>query len=324
MRTWKIVLVLAIAAGTAFGQIGHHNLVASYPLRTNALDETGKNGPITLNNAPFSGGGVYSNGIYIYNWVPDFCLIETPQLNGLDFGLFAISVEFKVSEKPPFLYWPVFVGGKYSRWIGYNLSTDGTVALLYNNDKIVSSKLKYSLNVWHTATIIYNKSTQSCLFFLDFRPAGSARFALAELGDKTISNTNFSNAQVFKGWMRDLKVYSAPNLARLLVLLMERAGPHRGCDNMSRESGLVAPSLSASPNPFNPTTIISYELPDAAEVTLKVYDMVGREVTTLVNERMEAGVHDVKFDGASLASGAYLYRLQAADFVLTKRLMLVK
>jgi hypothetical protein len=207
MRIWKIVLALSMAAGTALGQIGEHTLVASYPLTTDSLDETGKNGPITLDNAPFADGGVFSNGIYIYAWVPDFCLIETPQLNALDFGLFAISVEFKVSARPPSSPWPVFVGGKHSRWIGYNLSSDGTVALLYNNDKSISSTQEFSLNVWHTATIVYSMATESCWFYLDSQLAGTATFALIELGDKTISNTNFSNGMVFHGWMRNLKVY---------------------------------------------------------------------------------------------------------------------
>jgi hypothetical protein len=59
-------------------------------------------------------------------------------------------------------------------------------------------------------------------------------------------------------------------------------------------------------------------------VTLAVYDVLGREVTVLVNDRRDAGVHEVQFDGANLASGVYLYRLSAGDFVQTKRLMLLK
>jgi N-acetylneuraminic acid mutarotase len=64
------------------------------------------------------------------------------------------------------------------------------------------------------------------------------------------------------------------------------------------------------PNPFNPTTVVSYQLPVASDVRLAVYDMLGREVSVLVNERKEAGVHEVKFDGTSLASGVYFYRIE--------------
>ena len=78
------------------------------------------------------------------------------------------------------------------------------------------------------------------------------------------------------------------------------------------------------PNPFNPSTTIKYELPRASQVTLTVYDVLGRQVSALVNERMDAGVHEVRFDGASLASGVYFYRLQAGDFVQAKKLVILK
>lgn len=68
------------------------------------------------------------------------------------------------------------------------------------------------------------------------------------------------------------------------------------------------------PNPFNPTTQITYQLPASQKVTLQVYDMLGREVSTLVdNQRMTAGSHTVNFDGNGLASGIYIYRLRLAD-----------
>jgi hypothetical protein len=78
------------------------------------------------------------------------------------------------------------------------------------------------------------------------------------------------------------------------------------------------------PNPFNPTTVVSFQLPVAGNVTLVVYDMVGREVSVLVDERKDAGVYEVRFDGSNLASGVYFYRLHAGNFVATKRLLLLK
>ena len=78
------------------------------------------------------------------------------------------------------------------------------------------------------------------------------------------------------------------------------------------------------PNPFNPSTIISYQLPVANDVRLDVFDMLGRRVATLVNSRMDAGTHEVQFDAANLASGVYMYRLQAGSFTQTKRLTLIK
>ena len=78
------------------------------------------------------------------------------------------------------------------------------------------------------------------------------------------------------------------------------------------------------PNPFNPTTVIRYELSGANEVRLDVFNVIGQHVATLVESRQEAGSYTFDFDGSNLASGLYLYRLQAGETVQTKRMMLVK
>jgi M6 family metalloprotease-like protein len=78
------------------------------------------------------------------------------------------------------------------------------------------------------------------------------------------------------------------------------------------------------PNPFNPSTTIRYELPHASPVSLKVFNSLGQEVATLVNEAKPAGVFSVQFDAGSLASGLYFYRLQAGNFVETRKMLVVK
>ncbi len=78
------------------------------------------------------------------------------------------------------------------------------------------------------------------------------------------------------------------------------------------------------PNPFNPTATIKYELPNAARVNLKVFDMLGQEMKTLVDGFKSAGKYDVQFNGEGLASGVYFYRLQADDYVNTKKMILLK
>jgi hypothetical protein len=78
------------------------------------------------------------------------------------------------------------------------------------------------------------------------------------------------------------------------------------------------------PNPFNPTTVIRYELPEAEMVSLKVYDMMGREVAILANGRIDAGIHRVKFSATNLASGVYLYTLRSKNYSVTKKLLLVR
>jgi len=83
-------------------------------------------------------------------------------------------------------------------------------------------------------------------------------------------------------------------------------------------------SISCYPNPFNPTTTISYTLPTDELVMLKVYDILGREVTTLVNEVKQAGTYSVSFDASNLASGIYFYTISAGKFHLTKKMLLLR
>jgi hypothetical protein len=78
------------------------------------------------------------------------------------------------------------------------------------------------------------------------------------------------------------------------------------------------------PNPFNPTTTIRYALPARAHVTLFVFNTLGQQVATLVNDAQDSGYHDVRFDGSGLASGVYFYRLQAGRYVDTKKFVMLK
>ena len=78
------------------------------------------------------------------------------------------------------------------------------------------------------------------------------------------------------------------------------------------------------PNPFNPVTKINYELPNDSKVSIKVFDMLGREVATLLDEFKTAGYHTVDFDGSSLSSGMYFYRIKTNEFEAIKKMLLIK
>ena len=78
------------------------------------------------------------------------------------------------------------------------------------------------------------------------------------------------------------------------------------------------------PNPFNPTTTIKYQIPELSFVTIKVYDVLGNEVATLINEEKPAGSYTVDFNGHEIPSGIYFYRLESGPFTQTKKLILLK
>ena len=78
------------------------------------------------------------------------------------------------------------------------------------------------------------------------------------------------------------------------------------------------------PNPFNPATQIKYSIAKAGIVTLKVYDILGRQVADLVNKYQEAGKYTVDFNASRLASGVYIYRIESSSFTNVKKMMLIK
>jgi hypothetical protein len=87
------------------------------------------------------------------------------------------------------------------------------------------------------------------------------------------------------------------------------------------------------PNPFNPSTTIKFGIANSENgkvktengfVILKIFDILGREIETLVNEKLQPGTYEVKFDGSKLASGIYFYKLISKDFVETKKMLMIK
>jgi hypothetical protein len=90
------------------------------------------------------------------------------------------------------------------------------------------------------------------------------------------------------------------------------------------ELPMTAELFQNYPNPFNPVTTISFDIPNTSDVSVKIYDLMGREVSTLVSRTLSAGHHEVRWDARENASGLYLYRLMAGSFVTSKTLTLLK
>jgi Secretion system C-terminal sorting domain len=78
------------------------------------------------------------------------------------------------------------------------------------------------------------------------------------------------------------------------------------------------------PNPFNPTTVITYSIPTSSNVMVKVYNVLGKLITTLVNENQEAGIYKVNFDAQGLSNGIYFYKIQAGNYSAVKKMLLLK
>jgi hypothetical protein len=123
------------------------------------------------------------------------------------------------------------------------------------------------------------------------------------------------------------KMYVSEHSGRVVVLNISSILAKSGESNESEQTVSIPDDFVLEqnyPNPFNPSTKISYQLPISSSMTLKVYDLMGREVATLVDEYKEAGSYEVKFDASHLSSGIYLYKLNAGEYTSTKKLMLLK
>jgi hypothetical protein len=138
---------------------------------------------------------------------------------------------------------------------------------------------------------------------------GTGRKVLAQVGNAAVGRSSGSGKVVLSGFL--------PGAVHLSGGAVGVEEPEPG---IPEEFGLS----QNYPNPFNPATKISFSLPKAGNVTLVVYDILGREVATIVNEFTTAGNHTIDFNASNLSSGVYLYKIQAGDFTETKKMMLIK
>jgi hypothetical protein len=129
-------------------------------------------------------------------------------------------------------------------------------------------------------------------------------------------------------------LYAALANGAVVALPVLASGATQTIDELTSEQKLYFQEQSSAPkefslaqnypNPFNPTTVINYEQPENGFVTLKIYDILGKEITTLVNEFREAGSYNVEFNASKLSSGLYFYKLQTGSFVSTKKMVLTR
>jgi hypothetical protein len=118
--------------------------------------------------------------------------------------------------------------------------------------------------------------------------------------------------------------FESPGKSVQMILIEGGNNYITSVDNSTKEIPRSYNLYQNYPNPFNPSTSISYQLPASVFVTLKVYDVLGREIDVLVNEHQSVGDHSVQFNGVNLPSGVYFYRLQAGTYSAVNKFMLVK
>ena len=175
--------------------------------------------------------------------------------------------------------------------------------------------------VWVTASV---DDTTGLFYFAEIEsPDGTPvdSIVLNHVGSGVFTNYSIVPSGT-NNYFVDLKL----RLQDTLTFEMDNIGTFTTITSVSDESGIPRGYYLEQnyPNPFNPSTVIRYSLPVTSYITLKVYSLLGQQVATLVNEEMKPGSHEVTWDASGMASGVYLYRLTAANFVETKKLVLMR
>ena len=144
-------------------------------------------------------------------------------------------------------------------------------------------------------------------------------------GTLTVQGNNFSGTFTPTTVVQNAKWIMASKDSKPYQGFYVKGNPVTDIENESNTTNIVSFRLSQNyPNPFNPTTMIQYSIPKTSMVSIKVYDILGRQVETLVNGQKVAGNYSVQFNGSNLSSGIYFYRIESGDFVQTKKLVLLK
>lgn len=186
-----------------------------------------------------------------------------------------------------------------------------------------------SSNFGNNWTIVNNGLSNGNV--ISFTTSGTNIFA----GTAETSGGVFLSTNDGASWLNKSQgLYNMPNINALLVIngyIFAGTGHQsiwrRSMDDILGLNNIIPPSFSLLqnyPNPFNPQTVIKFNLPVRSEVLLIVYDIRGREVQTLVNGKLKAGIYKINFNRSSLSSGIYFYKIKANEFSETKRMIILK
>ena len=209
----------------------------------------------------------------------------------------------------------------------WQLNNEPDVFVKTYNAYQVERRIKFLDNPWGPWTVVYSPGGSISQFIdSEVQGAGSGESYFAEYRMRALDNNNHYSA------------YSSTVMIEFLKFIHNSPGNNgSNATNKVNNSGSAALSYNYElsqnyPNPFNPTTTISYSIKNAGEVSLKVYDMLGTEVASFVNENQEAGNYSITFNaaelpsrsGSALTSGIYFYTLTSGNFMETKKLILLK
>ena len=242
-----------------------------------------------------------------------------------DLAIFAMGYSKTASGTLPDNPTPiVFSLDKISKEANGTLRLPVKISGSVNDLRAYSMKLNYSSDMEYTGVEMAGEMLEGMNFLIGKSETGKAYADGAFLG----TGTGLSKEGVIVYVLFNEKTPGNHNANIESVIARNSGNLDLEVSFAGSNNGLGVPktfSLNQNyPNPFNPVTKIEYALPNDMKVTIKVYDMIGREVSVLVNEIKKAGYYSVEWNGNQLSSGVYFYKMQAGDFNAVKKMLMIK
>ena len=301
------------------------NLVAFYPFNGNANDESGNGNNGTVYQASLVSDRFNNpNSAYKFDGVNDYIQISNSTILNFSNSI-TVSFWIKVNEFFDREAYPLSHGNWENRWkvsitnkgIRWTVKTTTGV-------KDLDSETELKLDSLYNVVVLYDGS--------DYEIYINGKLnALTTFSGSILSTTiDFMIGQVlpgdnqynFKGVLDDIRIYdytlSYNEIGKLYDIITSADDKY---DNQIPVQTILYQNY---PNPFNPKTKIGFRIAESGFVSLKVYDVLGEEITTIINEEKSAGNYEVEFDANNLPSGIYFCRLKAGSYIQTKKLLLLK
>jgi hypothetical protein len=300
------------------------NLIAYYPFDNGKVNDASGNGNDAFNyySQPDTDRFGNPNGALFFNGTNSYVeVVNDSTLNFQD----AITVCFWMKVKQLFdnreeyllshdkwNRWKVSISSDRLRW---TIGTRDGVHDLDTEEPIIADSLYF-------VAVIYNGSSMEIFLNgdLDAYTSWSGNLNTSTVDLMIGAVFPGDNSASFCGTLDDIRIFDYP----LLFPRLENFYLTSLRSNSGSKEPLRFELYQNFPSPFNPATKIRYELPIASNVSLVVYDILGRVVKRLVEQRQSPGIYEVTFDASGYASGVYFYRLQAGNLTMTKKMILIK
>lgn len=309
-----------------FSSHGSGNLVAYFPFNGNANDESGNNhhgivfgASLVADRFGNTASAYYFDGINDYIRIANHDSLNFQ--NGITINFWMQVAQFYTREAYPISHgnwenrWKVSIGNEHLRW---TVKTNNGIKDLDTETALITSQ-------YINATVFYDGSDFEIYLNgeLDSFSSWSGQILPTSI-DLTIGQVLPNNSNYnFNGIIDDIRIYNYGLSVAEIEQLYQT-----GSSIINENHKILIPYnyvlFQNYPNPFNTQTTILYGIPDKAKVRIEIYDNLGKLVKILLNEKKNAGYHQLSFDASSLASGIYFYKIQVHKYLQVKKMILMK